>query len=70
MTFWKKISHFILQVLEVVKEQVTRGLQTHSSSFEAFRNKVFTLTYSEIVKLLENERKIKEEFEAQAKPVV
>lgn len=58
------------KVLEVVKEQVTRGLQTHSSSFEAFRNKVFTLTYSEIVKLLENERKIKEEFEAQAKPVV
>ncbi|KAK7115042.1 engulfment and cell motility protein 1-like [Littorina saxatilis] len=57
------------KVLEVVKEQVTRALNTHSSSFESFRNKVFTLTYSEILKLLENERKIKEEFESQTKPV-
>ena len=57
-------------MLEVVKEQVTRALSTHSSSFESFRNKVFTLTYSEILKLLENERKIKEEFESQTRPVV
>lgn len=58
------------KVLEVVREQVTRALSTHSSSFESFRNKVFTLTYTEILKLLENERRIKEEFESQTRPVV
>ncbi|KAL8580329.1 hypothetical protein ACOMHN_039540 [Nucella lapillus] len=58
------------KVLEVVKEQVTRALTLQSSSFESFRNKVYTLTYSEILKLLENERKIKEEFESQTRPVV
>lgn len=58
------------KVLEVVREQVTRALGTHSSSFESFRNKVLTLTYTEILKLLENERRIKEEFESQTRPVV
>ncbi|XP_076449909.1 engulfment and cell motility protein 1-like [Babylonia areolata] len=58
------------KVLEVVKEQVTRVLVLQPSSFESFRTKVFTLTYSDILKLLENERKIKEEFESQTRPVV
>ena len=58
------------QVLEVVKEQVVRALSTHSSSFEAFRNRVFVLTYSEIVKIMESERRVKEEFESQIQPVV
>lgn len=57
------------KVLEVVKEQVTRVLSTHSSSFEAFRTKVFTLTYTEILKLLEYERKTKEEKDKETKPV-
>ena len=63
---WKIVS----QVLEVVKEQVVRALSTHSSSFEAFRNRVFVLTYSEIVKIMESERRVKEEFESQIQPVV
>nr|KAG5713058.1 hypothetical protein BaRGS_021852 [Batillaria attramentaria] len=57
------------KVLEVVKEQITRALPTHSSSFETFRTRLFTLTYSEILKLLEYERKTKEEKDAETKPV-
>lgn len=57
------------KVMEVVKEQITRAVATHSSTFDAFRTKVFQLTYAEILKLLEYERKSKEEKDAETKPV-
>ena len=59
----------LFQVLDVTQDQVTRALQTSSSSFDAFRTKVFTLTYNEITKLAEKENQVKKEWEAQVKPV-
>ncbi|KAL5021432.1 hypothetical protein ScPMuIL_000587 [Solemya velum] len=58
------------KVLSVVKEQITRALVNKPTSFDAFRTKLNQLTYAEIIKIWEEERKIKEEWESQAKPIV
>ena len=61
---------FYKQVLGVVKEQITRALQVQPSSLEVFKNQLQRLTYQDILKLWEQERQTKEEWESQAKPIM
>ena len=58
------------KVLGVVKEQITRALQVQPSSLEVFKNQLQRLTYQDILKLWEQERQTKEEWESQAKPII
>ncbi|XP_048781114.1 engulfment and cell motility protein 1-like isoform X3 [Ostrea edulis] len=58
------------KVLGVAKEQITRALQIQPPTFDAFRVRVNQLTYAEIIKLWERDRKNKEEDQAQAAPIV
>lgn len=57
-------------MLGVAKEQITRALQIQPPTFDAFRVRVNQLTYAEIIKLWERDRKNKEEDQAQAAPIV
>ncbi len=59
-----------LKVLSVVKEQVGRALEIQPATFEQFRNKLQHLTYAEITNIWQQERRHKEEFESQARPIV
>jgi engulfment/cell motility protein 1 len=59
-----------LQVLSVVREQITRSLSDQPASFDSFRTKLGKLSYSEITKIWEMERYHHEESESQAKPIV
>ena len=54
----------------MVKEQITRALQVQPSSLEVFKNQLQKLTYQDILKLWEQERQTKEEWESQAKPIM
>ncbi len=54
----------------MVREQVTRALEIHPSTFDAFKNRLNQLTYSEIIKIWELERQSKEEWASQAKPIL
>ncbi len=58
------------KVLSVVKEQVGRALEIQPATFEQFRNKLQHLTYAEITNIWQQERRHKEEFESQARPIV
>ncbi|KAK3086881.1 hypothetical protein FSP39_024837 [Pinctada imbricata] len=58
------------KVLGVVKEQINRALDIQPTSFEAFRLRLNQLTYADIMKLWDQERKNKEEWESQAQPIV
>lgn len=60
----------LLQVLGVAKEQISRALQVQPPTFDAFRVKLNQLTYAEILRLWEKERKSKEEDQAQAAPIM
>ncbi len=66
--FNKKCSS--LQVLSVVKEQISRALEIQPGTFDQFRNKLQHLTYAEITNIWQQERRHKEEFESQARPIV
>ncbi|PWA19140.1 hypothetical protein CCH79_00020868, partial [Gambusia affinis] len=50
-----------VQVMQVVKEQITRTLASKPTSLELFKNKVNALNYSEILKLRQTERLHQEE---------
>lgn len=50
-----------LQVMQVVREQITRTLSSKPTSLELFKNKVNALNYSEILKLRQTERLHQEE---------
>lgn len=54
-----KVSPF--QVMQVVREQITRTLSSKPTSLELFKNKVNALNYSEILKLRQTERLHQEE---------
>jgi hypothetical protein len=54
----------------VVKEQITRALQIQPRSLEVFKNQLQKLTYQDILKLWEQERQTKEEWESQAEPIM
>lgn len=49
------------QVMQVVREQITRTLSSKPTSLELFKNKVNALNYSEILKLRQTERLHQEE---------
>lgn len=60
------------KVISVVKEQITRALNTDPPppTLEKFKSKLATLTYSEITNLWQQERSNREEWESQARPIV
>lgn len=58
------------KVLGVAREQITRALQIQPPTFDAFRVRLNQLTYAEIIRLWERDRKSKEEDQAQAAPIV
>jgi hypothetical protein len=46
------------------------GIQIQPRSLEVFKNQLQKLTYQDILKLWEQERQTKEEWESQAKPIM
>ena len=64
--------HLFLQVLNVVKEQITRALDKKQlpPSLENFRQNLSNCSYDHLKQIWEMERKTTEEKEAQARPIV
>ncbi|XP_022084028.1 engulfment and cell motility protein 1-like isoform X2 [Acanthaster planci] len=58
------------KVMSVVKEQIERALKSHSPSMDQFWSKLLHFDYSQILKLRQQERSDKEEWNSQATPVV
>lgn len=58
------------KVASVGREQIMRALETTPASLDQLRNKLQSLTYSEITQLWQLERSTREEWESHAKPVV
>lgn len=70
---WKEMratTEDFVKVFSVVREQITRALSSQPASLELFKNKLQTLTYSEITNLWQQERTSREEWESHARPVV
>lgn len=61
-------SSFLLQVMQVVKEQVMRALTTKPSSLDQFKSKLQNLSYTEILKIRQSERMNQEDF--QSRPIL
>lgn len=57
-------------MFSVVREQITRALAAHPTGIDQFRAKLWTLTYSEITNLWQQERTSREEWESHARPIV
>lgn len=55
------VTSWALQVLQVVREQITRTLSLKPTSLELFKTRVNALNYSEILKLRQTERLHQEE---------
>ena len=53
----------------MVKEQVGRALDSQPATFDQLRQKLQQLTYAEITNIWQQERRHKEEWESQAKPI-
>ncbi|CAG9770950.1 unnamed protein product [Ceutorhynchus assimilis] len=58
------------KVASVVREQISRALDTSPTSLDQLKTKLQSLTYSEITQLWQLERNTREEWESHAKPVV
>ncbi len=58
--------------MEVAQEQIKRtlGKSTNVQQLTIFRERLFQLSYSEITRIWQRERKSKEEWESQATPIV
>lgn len=72
---WKEMrasTEDFAKVVSVVKEQITRALNTDPPppTLEKFKMKLATLTYNEITNLWQQERSNREEWESQARPIV
>uniref|UniRef100_T1J981 ELMO domain-containing protein n=1 Tax=Strigamia maritima TaxID=126957 RepID=T1J981_STRMM len=70
---WKEMratKEDLRKVFSVVKEQISRALSNSATTLDKFRNKLNTLTYSEITNLWQQERTSREEWESQARPIV
>ncbi|KAJ8924920.1 hypothetical protein NQ315_001077 [Exocentrus adspersus] len=70
---WKEMratSEDFGKVASVGREQIMRALETAPTSLDQLRNKLQSLTYSEITQLWQLERNTREEWESHAKPVV
>lgn len=57
-------------MLSVVREQITRALGSQPANLEKLRQKLYTLTYSEITNLWQQERTSREQWESHARPIV
>lgn len=57
------------QVFEVMKEQVTRSLQSMPTSADQLKTNLSNLPYQRIVEIWQFERQKKEAWESQAKPI-
>ncbi|XP_071785207.1 engulfment and cell motility protein 1-like isoform X2 [Asterias amurensis] len=58
------------KVMSVVKDQIERALNSRSPSMDQFWTKLSQLNYTQILKLRQQERSDKEEWNSQATPVV
>ncbi|XP_017778052.1 PREDICTED: engulfment and cell motility protein 1 [Nicrophorus vespilloides] len=70
---WKEMratSEDFGKVASVVREQIIRALQTSPLSLEQLRQRLQSLTYSEITSLWQQERTSREEWESHARPIV
>ncbi|GIX74686.1 engulfment and cell motility protein 1 [Caerostris extrusa] len=72
---WKEMRASIedfSKVISVVREQITRALNTDPppATLEKFKQKLATLTYNEITNLWQKERSNREEWESHARPIV
>ncbi|VCW76569.1 unnamed protein product, partial [Gulo gulo] len=56
------------QVMQVVREQITRALPSKPSSLDQFKSKLRSLSYSEILRLRQSERMSQDDF--QSPPIV
>ncbi|XP_018092869.1 engulfment and cell motility 2 S homeolog isoform X2 [Xenopus laevis] len=56
------------KVMQVVREQITRGLASKPNSLEQLKNKLRSLSYTEILRLRQSERLSQDDF--QSKPIV
>ena len=55
--------------MSVAKEQISRALEDRHNSFEQFKVKLGKLTYAQITSIWQAERKDKEEWASQARPI-
>lgn len=62
------ISPCLLQVMQVVREQITRALPSKPNSLDQFKSKLRSLSYSEILRLRQSERMSQDDF--QSPPIV
>ncbi|XP_015118781.1 engulfment and cell motility protein 1 [Diachasma alloeum] len=70
---WKEMratTEDFVKVFSVVREQITRALQSKPTGLDKFKTKLQSLTYSTITSLWQQERTNKEEWESHAKPIV
>ena len=56
--------------MSVVKDQIERALKSRSPSMDQFWTKLVYFNYTQILKLRQQERSDKEEWNSQATPVV
>ncbi|XP_046738246.1 engulfment and cell motility protein 1 isoform X2 [Diprion similis] len=70
---WKEMratTEDFVKVFSVVKEQITRALQSKPTGLDKFKLKLHQLTYSVITSLWQQERTSREECESHAKPII
>ncbi|XP_076655572.1 engulfment and cell motility Ced-12 [Halictus rubicundus] len=70
---WKEMratTEDFVKVFSVVREQITRALQSKPTGLDKFKNKLQQLTYSTITNLWQQERTNREEGESHARPIV
>ncbi|XP_058791018.1 engulfment and cell motility protein 1 isoform X2 [Phymastichus coffea] len=70
---WKEMRATIedfVKVFSVVREQITRALDSRPTGLDKFKNKLQQLTYSHITNLWQQERTNREEWESHARPIV
>ncbi|XP_011502310.1 PREDICTED: engulfment and cell motility protein 1 [Ceratosolen solmsi marchali] len=70
---WKEMratTEDFVKVFSVVREQITRALQSKPTGLDKFKNKLQQLTYSHITNLWQQERTSREEWESHARPIV
>lgn len=67
---WGRVAAFFLspQVMQVVREQITRALPSKPNSLDQFKSKLRSLSYSEILRLRQSERMSQDDF--QSPPIV
>ncbi|OXU25322.1 hypothetical protein TSAR_016297 [Trichomalopsis sarcophagae] len=70
---WKEMratTEDFVKVFSVVREQITRALESKPTGLDKFKNKLQQLTYSHITNLWQQERTSREEWESHARPIL